>query len=99
MPNEAEQLFTGMFTFPSVLEPDTRQFGMVGCTSDPDGSNGLVTVFLHLGESGVVHEVEGSSLKLTIAEPEMRNLLPVVELALQRLQTLRSAQKSAPPPR
>jgi hypothetical protein len=97
MPNTPEALFTGMFTFPSVHEPDKKQFGMVGCTADPDGSNGAAIICLHLGESGIAYENVGSSLKITIPEAEIRTLLPIVERALQRLQDLRISMAETPP--
>jgi len=97
MANEPEDLFTGAFSFPSPHQPDKRQFGMVGCTVAPDGSNGVVIVSLHLRESGVTYEADGTSLKITLPEAEMRALLPIVEKALQRLQSLRTGDKPEPP--
>lgn len=90
MSNEPENLFTGMFSFPSVHDPDKKQFGMVGCTADPDGKNGVAIIFLHLRESGISYETVGSSIKIVIPEAEMRTLLPIVEKALERLQSLRA---------
>ena len=59
MQNEPQDLFTGMFTFPSPDQPDKKQFGMVGCTADPDGSNGLAIILLRLQESGIAYENVG----------------------------------------
>ena len=98
MSTDPEPLFTGMFTFPSLQQPDKKQFGMVGCTADPDGSNGVAIISLHLRESGIAYEIVGSSLKITIPEAELRTLLPIVEKALQRLQDLRTSDKAEPSP-
>jgi hypothetical protein len=97
MSNDPEELFTGMFTFPSVHDPDKKQFGMVGCTANPDGSNGVAIICLHLRESGATYENIGSSLKITIPEAEMRTLLPIVEKALERLEGLRVGHTVKPP--
>jgi hypothetical protein len=70
---------------------------MVGCTADPDGSNGVAIICLHLRESGIAYETIGSSLKITIPEAEMRTLLPIVEKALQRLRDLRIGNQPGPP--
>jgi hypothetical protein len=98
MENELEDLFTGMFTFPSPDQPDNKQFGMVGCTAAPDGSNGVAIILLRLQESGIAYENIGSSLKITLPEEQLRTLLPIVEKALERLQSLRKARNFDPPP-
>jgi hypothetical protein len=97
LPADPEPLFTGMFTFPSPQEPDKKQFGMVGCTADPDGNSGVAIIFLRLRESGITSETIGSSLKITIPEAEVKALLPIVEKAVKRLESLRAELSSDPP--
>lgn len=78
--------------------PAKRQYGMASCESPPDGP-GVVTVFVHHADTGVVVSLDESSVKLSLPEEHVRALVPVLTKVLDRIAQLRGedqADKGAP---
>lgn len=84
--------FTGAFSFPDPKAPKERQFGMTGATAHPSG-DGVLTVVFRLVDTGIVVAQDESSIRLDIPEALARQAIPIISMALERLDALRKDQK------